>query len=168
MSVRREEVIRDLLGLWRDCCDPMQSGNGGTSGEGWLRMPGSYTDSFRELERLLKSMRDDRTRSLIVLASGEKVSVRKLGWHVSERFIRSTTKNGWQTIRRRNVKGKMVTERVRAIVTVVHPDVREDLVTAGIRWLATEWSLPHEPFLPKQVVDARSQVAGHVLEAEAA
>ena len=160
----RVAVLTTLLELYNDLADPCQSGNGGTQGsDGLTLMPATYTDSVRELERLLKLMREDRGLSLIQTSQG-KVSVRKLHWHVSEWFIRCTTANRWVTEPARTRSGKKTTRRVRAIVTVRNPAVDERLVDAGVRWLAENWGLDSEPMLPTAVVESRKQVAGLALE----
>lgn len=128
--------------------------------------------SLVELERLLRVMRDNPHGSLLELSSGERVSTRALWWHLNERFLRCTTAvrdvtwrgNHWQGLSHAAVvaqpggwqlawASESPRRRQRGVafrckVITWHPDVRSQLVDAGVAWLADNWGLPVEPMLP--------------------
>lgn len=159
--LRRAEVLRTILSRWSEFGDPMRSGDGWGDG-GVLVMPhergcrllvsgGRGCSCVRrdvgEVKRLLDVMRDDRHRSLIRLGSGEKVSVRSLGWHLRERFVACSSRVG--LIEESVVmRGVVRVVRVRGVVEVWDSGVRLDLVEVGLLWLAGEWGLGREPMLP--------------------
>lgn len=161
----REQVIVELLERYTELADPMQSGNGGEGGWG-LSMPGTYTASVRELERLLGQMREER---------------RSQWWHVTERYIRAerskktlTLKGGrWYGLEPHEavvgVPGgwtlALATERSKKTrkgddlqVTIArwNSAVRAHKVTLGVAWIADQWDARRigEPMLPAAVMAA--------------
>lgn len=134
----RETVLVELLERFNELCDPMQSGNG--EGDTGLRlMPATYSASVRELERLLTRMREVR---------------RSQWWHVTERYIRATSVLRDVQVKRKGKNGKTVTLTERHVVAVYDRGVRLEKVRRGVEWLASEWSLPHEPMLPDAILAA--------------
>lgn len=135
---RREEIIVALLERYSELVDPMQAGGGGEGGWG-LSMPATYTDSVRELERLLRVMREVRPSQ---------------HWHLSERYIRATSVLRDVKVKRKTKHGKTVTVVERRVVPVWNPAVRLHKVELGVAWLASRWALAHEPMLPNALLVA--------------
>lgn len=179
MSSRREQVIVDLLERYNDLIDPVRAGNGDGI-TGLLRMPPTYDDSVRELERLLVRMRDDRHHPLLTTTSGDKVSLRSCWWHLNRRYLECATvmrtltwrrgrwvglnghelvvaqPGGWELAlaAERSRKRRDATQQLRVKVAVWDPQVRADRVQRGVVWLADEWGLVHEPMLPRELMVA--------------
>lgn len=149
----RERVIRDLLERYHDLTDPQQTRAGRGEGEPLPLMPVTYTPTVRELERLLTVMRQDRHRPLIQVGA-EKVSVRRLWWHVSERYLRCQVTLKDVPVKRKAKHGKTLTVLERRAVVTPQPGVNPVFVDRGIRWLAEEWGLASEPMLPKELLAA--------------
>lgn len=135
---KREEQIVALLERYTELVDPMQAGAGGEGGWG-LSMPHTYTDSVRELERLLRVMREVRPSQ---------------HWHVSERYIRATSVVRDVPAKRKTKHGKTVTVVERRVIVQWNPAVRAHKVELGIAWLASRWALVHEPMLPSELLVA--------------
>src|SRR4051812_41632757 len=156
---RREEVITTLLERLPELVDPMQSGNG--LGDTGLRlMPPTYTASVREIERLLRLMRDDRASPLVRLLdkngapTGEKASVRSLWWHLTERYVRCRQSTKDVPVRRKAKHGKTLLVIERRVVTSHNSRVDQAKVRAGVTWLAGRWGLAQEPMLPNELLVA--------------
>jgi hypothetical protein len=103
-----------------------------------------YRASVNELERLLRAMRD------------EDEEVRLARRQLVERYLRcerriqvvtrpSLDKHG----RVRRVKGRVVTEKIRLVVTIYDSRVEPDVLDAGILWLAWNWKALG-PTLPRE------------------
>lgn len=144
----RQRTIQTLLERYQELVEPTQTARG--TGDGYPRPPGTYTTSVRELERLLRQMRDDRAQPLIALASGTKVSVRACWWHLNARYIASTTTIKSRTMTRKTRHHKRVTTTERQLVVSPNGSTPA-IVDAGIGWLADHWRLPHEPMLPREL-----------------
>lgn len=156
----RVRVLTEIAARYHELVDPLSKagipGDGDTAG--LLQMPRTYTDTVREFERLCRLMRDDRTSPLIILASGEKVSVRQLKWHLTEYHLNAQT-----VIRHRPVEKLRGRHRVRLmnhdgtpatkpeIATMRNPQARADLANAAIRWMCDRWGLKTEPMLPGEL-----------------
>jgi hypothetical protein len=186
MRSRRQDVIVQLLERFGELSDPVRSG-GGFGSNGLLLMPhergcrllapapehlwqvvparwrpscSCAMRSVVELERLLATMRDDSTRSLLRLPSGGKVSVRGCWWHLNERYIRATTRTAWRCPKchavshserhsHRDRRGKLCGYPcVRVLVDVFDAKVEPAKVERGLVWLADGWGLAGEPELP--------------------
>lgn len=176
----REDVIRQLLERYAEFTDPLNGPAGAPGdGDGLALMPRTYTASVRELERLLCTMRQDRHRALLTLASGEKVSVRSCWWHVTERYLRCSTRQrsvrwlrgqwvdlrpnehvigkpgGWElTLADGRTRKKATPTEFVVVVQTWDAAVRSKLVDRGVEWLASEWALAHEPMLPLEAIAA--------------
>ena len=149
----RVEVVTQLLERYNEFVDPMQSGNG--DGDTGLRlMPATYTSSVRELERILRVMREDRAASLVRLKTGEKASVRSLWWHVNQRYIACSSSLKDVRVRRKAKNGKHVVVIERRLVPAYPPEVSLVRVERGVEWIADAWSVPFEPMLPRVVLVA--------------
>lgn len=137
----RERVLIELLRLYNDLASPMQ-GPAGIAGDGdsLPLMPSTYTASVRELERLLTVMRAD---------------ARSIHWHVSEYFIRCTTRNATVWEKRKAKGGKTLSVEVRKIVYVRDNAIRLEKVRRGVSWLADHWNAKAigEPMLPSAVLE---------------
>lgn len=158
----RVRVLRVIASQYLALIDPMQ-GPGGVKGDGnsLALMPQTYSATVREFERLLGVMREDRAMSL-ELVDGVKVSVRRLRWHVNAFYVEAQAvtrhfplplKKGSRLALMRDQDGQAVTTRP---VTRVHrhPGASVRLADAGLAWIAAEWSLNHEPFLPDALRDS--------------
>ena len=131
----RAEVLAQLLERHDELVSPIIGANGEKGdGDSVPLPPGTYTRDVKELERLLRRMRSEE---------------RRLWWHLTERYIRSTTVLRDDRVTRKTKKGTM-TELVRVVKAVIHPKVDHDLVEAGLEWLAHEWGLGREPMLPTE------------------
>ena len=154
-----------LLERWQELTDPVWS-PGGVPGGGVPLMPhepgclvlrsrpprcSCARRSVVEVERLLRRMREDRSCPLVVLPSGEKVSVRALGWHVRARYVDCVRVTRDVSASVRDRRGKRRTVVVRAVVDVYDRGVRGELVGRGVEWLAASWGLGSEPMLPAEL-----------------
>lgn len=164
----RERVIVELLVRLPELVDPMQSRSGLGDGVALPLMPATYTASVREVERLLRVMRDDRSSPLIrdaagvkVIADGQPVSVRRLWWHVRGFYVdvdRSPVAPQRVKVaksKRRQLVRLATDSTGRPLPSrreVRQPGARRDLAELGVAWIASHWSLKHEPFLPAEVV----------------
>ncbi len=114
-----------------------------------MLMSKEWNVSFRELERCLRKMRDER---------------RSQWWHVTERYLRCEDRvidvhvhNGRPRLPPHTevaagaVQTKERTARLR--VRVWSPAVREEKVRRGLGWLADEFR--GEPYLPVEMTDLR-------------
>jgi hypothetical protein len=174
-AVTRRETIVQLLERFTELTDPVRSGNGGGSsglllmphepgcrllerarpmllGERWSRPVCSCSmRSVVELGRLLGVMREDRSRPLLRLGDGAKVSVRACWWHLNERYVRVESRLGWRCPRchavshsvrhsHRDRRGKLHGYPcVRVLVEVYDPRVDLRMVGRGVDWLVSEW-----------------------------
>ena len=153
--MNRTETIRELLSRYHELVDPL-NGSAGIPGDGdsVIRMPRTYNASVRELERLLRGMRDDRHASLVLYAPGTKCSVRALWWHLNARFIAAGTRTVERQVTQRGKNGKRLTVMVRQVEATYSPAVDPRKVDAGIQYLASAWSLRLEPMLPSELLVA--------------
>ena len=146
----REAVIVELLERFNELTDPMQSGNG--DGDSGLRlMPATYTPSVRELERLIVKLREER---------------HNVWWHLNERYLKAVQSTAWEcpkckgvshaaTHSHRDKRGKLSSYKgVRVLRTSWSERVNPVKVETGVRWVASEWTLKHEPMLPDVVLAA--------------
>ena len=151
----RTEIIRQLLDRYHELVDPLNGGSGVPGdGDSVNLMPRTYSASVKELERLLKRMRDDRVESLVLIAPGTKCSVRSLWWHLNARFIAAGTRTVDRQVTQRGKNGKRLTLTVRQVEAVYDRGVDPRKVDAGIQYLASNWGLAQEPFLPSELLVA--------------
>lgn len=144
---RRGQVITTILERYDELTDPLTSRDSiASSGSRVPRMPATYTASIREVERLYVQLRsaDSRTH-----------------WHLAEWYIRPVVKLAHvPKLTRRHGKLVQVLNADRSPVfttsVVVRrvPGVRRDLAEQGVSWMASSWRLPHEPFLPSELMVA--------------
>lgn len=150
----RVEVLVVLLERYQELVDPLNGPSGvAGDGESVVRMPITYTASVRELERLLRVMREDRSEPL-QLVGGRKVSVRALWWHVYHRYIASTTRTVDVEVLKRGKNGKRHRDIERRAVPCYDRAVNPVLVAAGVSWMAEAWSLASEPMIPSALLVA--------------
>jgi hypothetical protein len=143
----RTETITALLERYDDLVDPQQAGHSANL-TGVPLMPPTYTDSVRELERLLRRMRDDRSEPLLRVGE-RKVSVRACWWHINTRYIACTRVIKVEMVRRRGKHGKHITVPERHVITLANGS-EDAIVKRGVQWIADAWSLKHEPMLPDE------------------
>lgn len=146
----RCRVIRDLLARYAELVDPMQARDGSGNGVALGLMPATYTPSVRELERLLRMMREDRSAKLVIVDhhAFPKVSVRRLWWHVNARYIAAGSRTVDRQVARKGKGGKRALVVERCVEPIVDRRVDEVLVTAAVAWIAQAWALRSEPMLP--------------------
>lgn len=164
----RERVIVELLVRLPELVDPMQSRSGLGDGVALPLMPGTWTASVREVERLLRVMREDRSSPLLVdgagvriVVDGQPVSVRRLWWHVRGFYVdvdrspvvpqrvRVPRSKRRQLVRlATDATGRALPQRRERR----DPAARRSIAELGVAWMAAHWSLKHEPFLPVEVV----------------
>jgi hypothetical protein len=142
-------TIRRLLEDYNDLVDPMSAGN--RRGDTGLRlMPRTYKPSVRELERLLRVMRDDRSHPLT-----NGVSLRACWWHINAWYITAHIVLVRPTRQPRSRKHQLVrlpiddTGKPLPIrVTRRTHGARNDIAEQGITWILHNWNLPTEPMYP--------------------
>lgn len=134
---KREQVIIQLLERWDELVEPGAKLGIAGDGDSPPRMPRTYTPTVRELERLLHRMRDER---------------RSQWWHVTERYMRCRQSLKDVPVKRKGKNGKTALVMERQLVTAYSASVRLEKVRRGIQWLADEWALPHEPFVPDELL----------------
>jgi hypothetical protein len=133
----RATIINEILSRYAELTE--RGGLNGSSSDGGLtiQMPPTYTADVKEVERLMGVLREKD---------------RRLWWHLSEKYLRSSETIKTST-ERRKVKGKgYITVHLRKVVPHHSPRLDEKLVEDGLEKMASWWSLQHEPFLPRQVV----------------
>lgn len=156
-------MLWTIAANYQDLVDPTASagiqGDGNTFG---LQLtPATYTSTVREFERLMTTMRNDRHRALITLTSGERVSVRKLHWHLLEYHLKAvrTTRAPKLTIARGHARKlhKLQVDQHGAPLPQFrvhrHPQARIELAVAATEWQADNWGLSHEPMLPSAMTE---------------
>lgn len=146
----REETIVEMLRRYNEAQDPSaKSGLPGT-GEHVPLMPATWNTSFRELERCLKQLRDERKSQY---------------WHLCERYVRAEVKtvlcgvrkapNGQRELRlpphSELVAGAPVSGESTAYVRlrVWSPAVRPEKARRGVEWISDNFR--GEPFLPSEM-----------------
>jgi hypothetical protein len=128
----RELALVALLERYDDLVEPWV-GPGSSGLVGVPLMPPTYTDSVRELERLLRRLREER---------------RGLWWHVNEHYLAVSWVARTVYVRRRAKGGKHATVAERRLERQGdESDPRK--VAEGVAWLAESWGLEHEPMLPE-------------------
>jgi hypothetical protein len=101
-----------------------------------------YRRSVGELERLLGAMREAGEDTPL---ARRHLIARYLACEYRVKTVRrpSVDKHG----RVRRLKGKVVYEEVRVVVTIWDSTVDREMVDAGVEWLSRSWR-PPEPRLP--------------------
>ena len=151
---QRELIVVELLRTLPEVQAPLQSGGeGGIEKTGRLLLMGNdyHQGSYRELERLLAVMKEDRPSQR---------------WHVLERYTRCDRRRMkvrfvggkailpahhaliGDTLRGKGTRAVTVEER---IVEAWDPSVRLERVRRGVAWLAV--SFRGSPQLPKDLMD---------------
>ena len=133
----RATIIEAILSRYAELVE--RGGLNGSSSDGGQppQMPATYSPSVKEVERLMGVLREKD---------------RRLWWHLSEKYLRSSETIKTST-ERRKVKGKgYITVHLRKVVPHHSPRLDEKLVEEGLEKLASWWSLGHEPMLPKHVM----------------
>jgi hypothetical protein len=126
----RVQAIVALLERYDDLVDPWREGTGGM---GVPMMPPTYTSDVRELERLLRRMRDE---------------LKPLWWHLNEHFLAVTWVQKTVFVQRKTKHGKRLTIAERRMERLGDRS-DERRVAEGVAWLAEEWALGHEPMVPE-------------------
>lgn len=149
---KKEATIVELLRRYEEA---QEGGSGDGPGDGRLPlMPSTWNGSYRELERCLKRMRRAEP---------------SLWWHVTERYIRTSSirrevpvrrpwRNGLPTVEfvlpphcELAAGGTKVGDKTAGVRLVVwNPGVELGKVRLGVEWLAREFR--GEPFLPLEFV----------------
>lgn len=172
----RCRVIRELLARYHELVDPL-NGPGGVRGDGEAvaLMPRTYTASVRELERIVRGMRDnghqlvrlgDLVDGLAPAQQQMRLSVRALWWQINARYIAAPVRIAVTEVtekvldkhgrvkRGRNGEVLMEVKKRRAPEPLLDPRVNEKIVSAAVAWMAGAWSLASEPMLPRNLLVA--------------
>ncbi len=115
------------------------------SGERVMLMSKAWNASYRELERCLHAMRDER---------------RSQWWHVTERYLRCEERMAKVPVKKGRPKlpphseiaagaPEIGSTTARLRLRVWSPSVREEKVRRGLQWLADEFR--GEPYLPVEM-----------------
>lgn len=145
----KADVIAEMLSRYEDAQSTLMGRSEATYGDGVLLMPKQWNRSFRELERCLHKMRDERPSQW---------------WHVTERYLRCDDRIMEVAVRKGRPKLPPHVEVVagapmsgqktaRLRVHVWSPAVRAEKVRRGLEWLADEFR--GEPYLPVEMTDLR-------------
>lgn len=140
-TTTRTRVITTILERYTELVDPM-NGPGAIKGDGdsITGMPRTYTATVREVERLLREMRNSHNPLL-----------RRLWWNVNARYITATTRTVDEAVTRKAKNGKRLQVVERRVVSVYDRRVDEQLVTLAVKWLAQQWGLKSEPMVPREL-----------------
>ncbi len=114
--------------------------------------------SVIELERLLRTMREDRAAPLVRLPNGTKASVRSLWWNLNARYIACDTVLRDIPVSVRGRNGKRTTKLERRRVAITTPGIDPTKIAAGIAWIATNWD-PYTPIELPSTKHDRAQIA---------
>lgn len=145
-------TIVQLLERYDDLVDPMQTRAGADPSFGAALMPDTYRHSAKELERLLRLMRDGRGSIVKWEVEGRRyaASPRKLWWHLNARYIAAVYVQRKERVTRKTKRGK-ITEPVWRMVRL--PNGSMDVyVERGVDWLCAEWT-GARPVLPRAELD---------------
>lgn len=148
-------TIVQLLERYDDLVDPMQTRAGGDPSFGAALMPDTYRHSAKELERLLRVMRDSRGSAAAIIkweVDGRRyaASPRKLWWHLNARYIAAVYVQRRERVTRKTKRGK-ITEPVWRMVRLPNGSV-DVFVERGVEWLCAEWT-GARPVLPRAELD---------------
>ena len=164
MPSQRVRVLTELLERYHDLVDPLTSagipGDGATAGI--LLMPATYTASVRELERLIRLLRDDHHGPIVKWThNGQRyeASPRRLWWHLNAYYIDvvhvlhvpslKQPKNKRKQLRRAAVdQDGRALPQVRVLRKA---EARYPIALKALEHIAEAWSLPHEPMLPREL-----------------
>lgn len=148
----RVAVITEMLRRYAEASETMNKGDRG-DGTAVTGMPRTWNRSYRNLERLLKQMREER---------------KKQWWHLTERYLRCQERKVEVRVQK-TIKGPVLrlpphselgagapeikgsTATVKLIVWT--PAVRKHVVDLGLLWLAREEHWPFGPDLPQEFLD---------------
>lgn len=166
----RQAAFDELLTHYREAQETMWSGQGydATDMAGVRLMPPVWTWVYRELERLLRRMRNQGHQQAV-----EGVSLKTLYWHVGEWYLRSESHPVYPAPRlvRYRQRGVLHEEARPAgshsVRVTRHRDVRPVRVRLGLVWLDREWPANvGEPMVPDEILKAYlpgDEVLGKVL-----
>jgi hypothetical protein len=153
----RQKVLDELLTHYRTAEETLWSGQGydATDMAGVRGMPAVWTRSYRELEGLLKKMRNQGQQKAV-----EGFSLQTLYWHLAEWYLRSEVFPQWP--KKYSVQRGRETIEVRPPVRMVlrrHKDVRPARVKLALDWLDAEWTSSvqprvGEPMVPDEIMQA--------------
>lgn len=160
----RAAVLWTIAANYNDLVDPIASAGiqGDGASFGLQLTPPTYTTTVREFERLMTVMRNDRHSALISIYDDkgnfiEKASVRKLHWHLLEYHLKATKTMTVPKLTIARAHGRKlhrlpVDEHGAALPKITmrrHPQARIELAAQAVEWQATNWTLDHEPMIPK-------------------
>jgi hypothetical protein len=154
----RQRVLREIATKYTDLVDTL-NGNSGVPGDGSsvVCMPGTYTDSVREFERLAKVMR--HTSDQVGRYHGFRLKT--LRFHLDGWYLEALRGSRSQPVLRANKQGKLVQQIDADGKVVMFPqpyvlrrrDAKQDRAELALRWIAEHWALGHEPFLPRELTE---------------
>lgn len=151
----RERVLWEIAERYEELVDPM-CGPAAIRGDGESvgLMPGTYTPTVREFERLLGVMRNQAKQKAF-----RGHSLGKLRWHLVEWHIKAVRTVKYEKVVEKK-HGKKVrllfdadgSQTTRPVIRFTRDrDAREPLARAAIAWMSENWGLMSEPMLPDEI-----------------
>lgn len=165
---KREEVIAQCLEDWAFLTEPGTTLGIVGDGDSTPRMPKTYTPTVREIERLVRELRD--SHDLVTLNGAEvrddnqqRVSCRRAWKHVNGWYLQAERRTIEPTnVIRPNKHRKQLQKPLRdedgrplrQTVVTRAKGAREPIAGIGVRWMAERWALKVEPMLPAELLSA--------------
>jgi hypothetical protein len=145
----------------------MQSRAEEGGGTGLMLMPATYTPTVRELERLIRQLRETHHAPVVKWTAQNEhgqaeqftASPRALWWHLNGYYIQTvrrtvvpparTAKNKRKQLTRQPVDEHGVPLRQARVSRVA--GARYPIALKAVEWLAENWGLESEPMLPREL-----------------
>lgn len=153
----RVNVLAEIARCYAELVDPLNGGSG-VPGDGSspIQMPRTYTPTVKEFERLLRLMRHTSDQQGKYEGYRLKTLAFHLeGWHTTaERIIRRQPVIVVSHGKPRQLKNHDGSTKTRPVIAYRrHPEALEERAQLALRWIAEQWSLGHEPMLPRELTE---------------
>lgn len=165
---KREQVIIQCLEDWAFLTEPGTALGIAGDGDSVPRLPRTYTVTVREIERLVRKLRDSHD---LVTVNGiavrdenqQRISCRRAWKHLNGWYLQAERKTFEPTNVIRPNKHRKQLQRpsrdedgrpLRQTVVVRPKGVREPIALVGVKWMAERWALKVEPMLPDELMAA--------------